>query len=389
MIWLCLVASAVAGELTDADKRSVAEANRFVERANQFVQNNSLPRAKSEYLKALKIFPRHVDALYNLAVVCEKLGQNDEAVQHYERYLEIRPNDADVWTQLGVRYDESDRKIEAKAAYEKALAINPDFGLAHHNLGVLLKEQGKLDDAQKHLETFVNLEEKAGRHNGDAYFSLGSLYLARGRLKDAKLLMQKALDTDPTVAYYNNALGDIYLTEKEHGLAIAAYRKALEKDPKYAPAYSGLGDAYLQQGDRDKAAESYRKALELRKDYTIVYYKLFLLFEKTSPSVARKAFLDYFTLCKQIDTQAVARAGIRPNVYEFGPILKGKTKGEVMQKFGRPDEDYFEDKLHRWVYRSLVFNETTGKNDDLIVVFGPEERVVAYRSSSLGDVLLP
>ena len=88
-----------------------------------------MPRAKTEYQKALKIFPRHVDALYNLAVVCEKLGQNDEAVEHYKHYLEIRPNDADVWTQLGVRYDESGRKAEAKAAYEKALESNPDFGL--------------------------------------------------------------------------------------------------------------------------------------------------------------------------------------------------------------------------------------------------------------------
>jgi tetratricopeptide (TPR) repeat protein len=314
MIWrifsLLIATSLMAADLSDADKHAVAEANKFVERANQFVHDSSLPRAKSEYLKALKIFPKHLDALYNLAIVCEKLGQNDEAVEHFQRYLEIRPNDADVWTQLGVRYDETGKKAEAQAAYEKALAINPDFGLAHHNLGVLLKEQGKFDAAQQHLLTFVKLEEAAGRQNGDAYYSLGNLYLARGQIKDAKLALQKALDADPTVPYYNNAMGDVYLAEKQVDLAISAYRKALEKDPKYAPAYSGLGDAYRQQGDREKAAEAYRKALDLRRDYPIVHYKLGLLFEDTNPAEAIKHFENYLASGKNLEFQTEARTRI-------------------------------------------------------------------------------
>ena len=314
MIWrilsLFFVTSLFAAELSDADKHAVAEANKFCERAAQFVQSGSLPRAKSEYQKALKIFPRHVDALYNLAVVCEKLGQNDEAVEHYKHYLEIRPNDPDVWTQLGVRYDESDRKIEAEAAYEKALDIDPTYGLAHHDLGVLLKEQGKLDAAQKHLETFVRLEEEAGRQNGDAYYSLGGLYLARGQVKDAKMMLQKSLDADPSVSYYNNAMGDVYLAGKETELAIAAYRKALEKDPKYAPAYSGLGDAFKQQGNPDKAAESYRKALELRSDYPVVHYKLGLLFEEGQPAEAIKEFEKYLSSGKNPEFATEAKSKI-------------------------------------------------------------------------------
>jgi Tfp pilus assembly protein PilF len=212
ILGLAIAISVMAEGLSEADscRRRI---NKYVERANQFVQNNSLPRAKSEYLKALKIFPRHVDALYNLAIVCEKLGQKDEAVAHYKRYLEIRPNDADVWTQLGVLYDESDNKTEAKAAYEKALTIDPNFGNAHHNLGVLLKEQGKLPEAQQQFELFVTLEEKAGRRNGDAYYSLGTLYLARGRLRDAKHCV-KGSRYRPQHFYYNNAMGDVYLAEK-------------------------------------------------------------------------------------------------------------------------------------------------------------------------------
>jgi Tfp pilus assembly protein PilF len=149
-----------AEQLTKADQKAIESANEFVLRGNAFVEKNSLPRAKAEYERALRIFPRHVDALYNLAVVYEKLNQPDDAIATYKRYLDIKPNDADVWTQLGVRYDEENHPIEAQAAYEKALAVNPNFVRAHNNLGVLLKDQGKFAAAQQHLETFVRLEEK-------------------------------------------------------------------------------------------------------------------------------------------------------------------------------------------------------------------------------------
>jgi Tfp pilus assembly protein PilF len=275
------------------DKGVVGEANKFFERGNKFVEGGSLARAKQEYEKALKIYPKHIDALYNLAITCERLGQKGEAIDDYKRYLNIRGNDPDVWTQLGLLYDDVGSKEEARHAYEKALEVDPKFGRAHHNLGVLLKEQGDLKGAEMHLTAFVKLEEQAGRQNGDAYYSLGILYLQELRDKEAKVAMQKAIDIDPSVPYFNNAMGDIYLFEKRPDLSIECYQKAIEKDPKYALAYSGLGDAYAQTKNRDKALGSYRKALELRPDYALVYYKLGLLYEDTNPSEAIKQFEKY------------------------------------------------------------------------------------------------
>lgn len=184
-------------------------------------------------------------------------------------------------------------KKEGREAYEKALAINPKYGRAHHNLGVLLKEDGDLKGAEQHLATFVKLEEEAGRQNGDAYYSLGILYLQELRDKDAKLLLQKAIDTDPTVPHYNNAMGDTYLVEKRPDLSVVYYQKALEKDPNYVFAYSGLGDAYTQLQERDKALTSYHKALELRPDYALVYYKLGLFYENNNSAEAIKNFQKY------------------------------------------------------------------------------------------------
>jgi tetratricopeptide (TPR) repeat protein len=292
--------SARAADAVAPDQRALAEANKFFERGNKFVESGSLPRAKQEYEKALKVYPKHLDALYNLGVVCERLGQKGEAIDHDKRYLEIKADDADVWTQVGVLYDETGSKKEARNAYEKALAINPKFGRAHHNLGVLLKEEGNLRAAEQHLAAFVKLEDAAGRPNGDAYYSLGILYLQESRNKDAKMLVQKAIDIDPSVPHFNNAMGDVYLVENRPDLSVVYYQKAIEKDPKYALAYSGLGDAYAQLKERDKALAVYRKALDLRPDYVLVYYKLGLLYQDDKPAEAIKQFEKYLESGKTI-----------------------------------------------------------------------------------------
>jgi len=310
MVVLMALSSARGAELSAAEKRAVNDANEYVMRGNQFVEKNSLPRAKSEYERALKMFPKHLDALYNLAVVCEKLKQMDEAIGHYKRYLELMPNDADVWTQLGVRYDEGNQRAEAKQAYEKALACDANFGRAHHNLGVLLKEDGEMEAAQKHLETFVNLEEKAGRRNGDAYYSLGVCHFAQGKLPEAKRLLQKALDDDPSVPYYNNAMGDIYAAGKDFEAALVCYKKAIAKDDKYAHAYSGMGDAYRNLKQAADAAKAYEKALQLRPDYHLIHFKLGLLHEESAPATAIKHFEKYLASGKKLEFAKDARERI-------------------------------------------------------------------------------
>jgi len=291
-VWLVTARAAESG--------AQAEAAKFFQRGNKFVEGNSLQRAKQEYEKALKLYPQYLDALYNLGVVCERLGQKGEAIDQYKRYLAIKPHDADVWTQLGVLYDESGNRKQAREAYSNAIEADPKFGRAYHDVGVLLKEDGDLKAAEKNLSQFVKLEEEAGRQNGDAYYSLGILYLQELRAKDAKVTLQKAIDADPSVPHYNNAMGDVYLLERRPDLALVYYQKAIEKDAKYVLAYSGMGDAYAQMKEHEKAVAAYHKALELRPDYGLIYYKLGRLDEDKNPAEAIKQFEKYLQSGKNL-----------------------------------------------------------------------------------------
>ena len=120
-------------------------------------------------------------------------------------------------------------------------------------------------------------------------------------------LEQRAIEIEPQSVLFNNAMGDVYLAEKDANVALVYYRKALEKDPQYALAHSGMGDAHRLLGDAAAAEASYRKALALRPDYHLVYFKLGELYEKTQPAEAIKHFEKYLASGKNLALEKAAR----------------------------------------------------------------------------------
>ncbi len=167
-----------------------------------------------------------------------------------------------------------------------------------------------MDEARQELETFVKLEEESGHQSGEAYYSLGIFEMQRGNVKGAKMLVQKAIDTDPSVSHFNNAMGDVYLLESDPKTAIVYYKKAIEKDEKYAIAYSGLGEAQALLGEKDKAIESYHKALELRPSYAVVEFKLGKLYTEKEPAEAIKHFEKYLASGKNLEFKDQASAAV-------------------------------------------------------------------------------
>jgi tetratricopeptide (TPR) repeat protein len=56
-----------------------------------YLMQNSLREAEYYYTAAINADPHNVEAIYNLALIKEKLGNLDEALFYYERFLENPP----------------------------------------------------------------------------------------------------------------------------------------------------------------------------------------------------------------------------------------------------------------------------------------------------------
>ena len=59
---------------------------------------------------------------------------------------------------MGTVAESLGRSDEAQHCYEQALARDPDEPRASHNLALILMEQGKLEEAIRHLQVAVRVQ---------------------------------------------------------------------------------------------------------------------------------------------------------------------------------------------------------------------------------------
>jgi tetratricopeptide (TPR) repeat protein len=144
--------------------------------------------------------------------------------------------------------------------YQKILQHDENNGLALANLATIEMEQGRLDDAEKHIQAAVV------QSPNDAYnlSTLGRLEFLREKYDEALDALSRAARLDPRNPEIQNYLG---VTLSHKGLrkqAETALRKAIQLDPNYGPAHNNLAVIYISQLPPlvELARWHYQKALD-------------------------------------------------------------------------------------------------------------------------------
>ena len=138
---------------------------------------------------------------------------------------------------------------DVETLWRITLANNPRCWLAHTDLGVILLDQGRIDDAARHLRIAVDIQPAFA----ESQFDLGCALIRQGAAAEAIAHYRKALDIHPEFAEAHNGLGGALIEQGNLMEAIAQFRLALAFKPNYFPARENLGLALLRQGDFDKA----------------------------------------------------------------------------------------------------------------------------------------
>ncbi|OPY87274.1 MAG: TPR repeat-containing protein YfgC precursor [Smithella sp. PtaU1.Bin162] len=152
----------------------------------------------------------NVDLLYALALIEDKQGKINEAVNHYQKALTLSPRDEDILKSLGLMYLKMGKADLAHSYLLPASIINPDNDDIILALGKTYETMGKYNNA---LECFLKLGNKNpddvdiyyyiamayGKLNilGDSHYNFG-LYFKKQNKKDTALFhFKKALDYFP------------------------------------------------------------------------------------------------------------------------------------------------------------------------------------------------
>jgi tetratricopeptide (TPR) repeat protein len=183
-----------------------------------------------------------------------KMQQYDTAIMLFQQLVERFPENMDLVVKLGVLQMMKLKFADAAATLEKGVATAPTNGEMRFRLGDLYRSQDRIDDAIAQFEALYALHQP--QYEVLAELRLGELYLTKGVMDKAKLMLETALTVAPDSADVLHANG--LLREKLGDAAGAkdAFRKTFAKEPLKFDALYRLTQVLLKSEDPKEKEEA-------------------------------------------------------------------------------------------------------------------------------------
>ncbi|HET9843681.1 MAG TPA: tetratricopeptide repeat protein, partial [Gammaproteobacteria bacterium] len=158
-----------------------------------FKRLNQLEDSIKSYLQCLKMDPKMIRALSNLANVYRANQQYDNALECYQRTLDLDPTNAIAFYNLGILYQSKEAFEDAIKAYTKAIKYNPNIAKAFCNLATIYSKLRRYEKSIQFYERAIKID----RNFFDAYNNLGGTLIELGKFQDAEIQLRKALQLEP------------------------------------------------------------------------------------------------------------------------------------------------------------------------------------------------
>ena len=195
------------------------------------------------------------------------------AVEFYNQAIARDPNYALAYAGLGETYillpyyvgtDPKEARPKARAATLKALELNPNLAEAHNALGkILYADDIDLQQAIREHQRAIELSPNyASAHHWIGNGPLAGL----GRLEEAIAEGKRATELDPLSAINMVDLADTYMYARRFKEAKSVMKKALEIDPTFAYAHWIYGILLQVSGDLEGARTQYGTARAREND---------------------------------------------------------------------------------------------------------------------------
>jgi superkiller protein 3 len=270
---------------------------------------------RAEYRKALKLDPRHVDSLINLAI---NLGDQNpvEAKPLFDRAIRLAPRNANAHLNLALFLKREAEETASISEFERAIELDanllearrqlaalqmsrqqwavviqqcreilkrePDDASTRYTLGQALIRNQQVEEGRKELEQAQALR-KRGQQKQEAQEleSEGVRALNTGKLSDATRAFNAALRLDASASNHMY-LGLALAASGDMKAGIRELTTALELDPNNARAHLNMGSVYLQAGQEYLAKAEFEKALQIDPWFPEAHNNLGLMLSKSN-----------------------------------------------------------------------------------------------------------
>ena len=152
-------------------------------------------KSKKKIIKNIK--PNNLKAqIISKAFSFHAKGDISQAIKQYKYFINQGFADTQVFSNYGVLLKELGKITEAELFIRKAIELNPKFAMNHSNLGVILKDLGKLQEAEASFRKAIELNPKFVMNHSN----LGVILCDLGKLEEAEASFRKAIELNPKFA---------------------------------------------------------------------------------------------------------------------------------------------------------------------------------------------
>ena len=235
------------------------------------LQNNDAPGALAAYSDALKVEPNNAAALFNRALLLQRLQKWDAAISAYSAYLAIAPKDFNAQYNVGLLYQNLRNLVAARTHFAAAAQLNPKNKAALVNMALCERELGfaartpaeradTLNTAVAHFQQAIALDPK----DTLVQTQLGALYERDGRFPDALAVFQKQQEADPDNPEPYRLIARLSIAMRNPDKGIAEWRKYRTRKPGDPASYGEVADLLDAEGKTKEASEE--RLLQIQHD---------------------------------------------------------------------------------------------------------------------------
>lgn len=255
---------------------------------------------------------------YNLGKMLFALGRDCEGLPYLRESIRLEPDDAEFYVELSHVLIGLDDIGEAEKVVLEGISRNTKSPLLLNNHGVILKKKGRIEDARIEFERALNLDPTFSL----SLANLAEYYFLKNDLESAEEKTNSALKYDENRAELHALHGQILLRQRKYRESAEAFERAIELNLETSEIYVNLTIAYYELGEVSKSDDSMAKARQLSRtpNQLCVYLSRFYIFK-----------FDFFRAKKSLmlETDLSKIKDIDPDYYD---VLMKLAEGAMLKR---------------------------------------------------------
>ena len=209
-------------------KNLLSTCDNYLKQGLNAYHKNNYNESKELLNKALSLYPRFASAVEALAIIEERLGNIEEAIELNKCFAELDPNDTIAHTNLSRLYMKKGWKEKAEEELKQATLLSYKFGQTDYRKIQKKLEKQELSERRKKIKMFQDI---------------------------------LAIDPKDEIAHFG--LGNMYYKLKQYQEAISHIKIVLEQNPEYSAAYDILTKSLIALGRESEALPILNQGIEI------------------------------------------------------------------------------------------------------------------------------